>query len=98
MFVYTTFNISRMQQIISERAENYVLVSELHLKILVTKSDKRQVEKMSYPREKIDDRQSNTILLPFVCKMWYIPRVQHILQTNGRGIVFACLSSIFSRG
>ena len=28
-----------------------------------------KVKKLSYPREKIDDRQANTIPLPFVCKL-----------------------------
>ena len=64
------------------------------MKSLVTKRDKRQGEKISYQREKIDDRQANKIPLPFVCKMRYIPRVHRILQTNGSGIVFACLSQL----
>ena len=56
------------------------------------------MKKLSYPRENIDDRQENTISLPFVCKMRYIKRVHRILKTNGSGIVFSCLSSMFSRG
>ena len=28
-----------------------------------------KVKKLSYPREKIDDRQANTIPIPFVCKI-----------------------------
>ena len=28
-----------------------------------------KAKKLSYPREKIDDRQANTIPLPFVCKV-----------------------------
>ena len=47
-----------------------------------------KVNKLSYPREKIDDRQTTTIQLPFLCKMRYMQRVHRILQTNGSGIVF----------
>ena len=49
-----------------------------------------KAKKSCYLREKIDYRPANTIPLPFVCKMW-CTRVYHILQTNGSGIVFACL-------
>ena len=42
------------------------------MKGLVTKRDKRQSEKLTYPREKVDDRQANATPLPFICKMIYI--------------------------
>ena len=29
--------------------------------------------KLTYPREKVDDRQANAIPLPFICKIRYIP-------------------------
>ena len=54
------------------------------------------VKKLSYPHEKIDDRQAHTIQLPFVCKMRCTHGIYHILQTNGSGIVFACLVNIFA--
>ena len=69
----------------------------LYLKSLVTKRDKGQSEKIELPRENIDDRQENTIPIPFVCTMRYIIRVHHIFKTNGSGIVFSCLSSMFLR-
>ena len=31
------------------------------------------MKKLTYPREKVEDRQANTIPLPFICKMRYIP-------------------------
>ena len=68
------------------------------MKSLVTKRDKGQVKMVSYPRENIDDRQENTIPLPFVFKMRCIRLIYRILQTNGSGIVFSCLSSMFSQG
>ena len=74
------------------------VIIHLYMKNLVTKRDKGQREKLSYPRENIDNRQENTIPLPFLCKMRYIKRVHRILKTNGSGIVFSCLSSMFSRG
>ena len=70
------------------------------MKALVTKRDKRHGDKIEL-HKKIDDRQANTIPLPFVCKMRCTRGIYFILQTNGSGIVFACRSfrggnSIFS--
>ena len=56
------------------------------------------MKKWCYPRENIDDRQENTIPLPFVFKVRCTRLTYRILQTNGSGIVFSCLSSMFSRG
>ena len=44
-----------------------------YLKSLVTKRDKRQGEKIELPREKIDDRQANTIPLP-IFSPWRLSR------------------------
>ena len=65
-----------------------MIYNNKYMKSLVTKRDKRQ---SCYLRENIDYRQANTIPLPFVCKMWCTRVIYHILQTNGSGIVFACL-------
>ena len=74
------------------------VTTELYMKSLVTKRDKGQREKMELPRENIDDREENTIPLPFVFKMRCTRLIYRILQTNGSGNVFSCLSSMFSWG
>ena len=44
-----------------------------HLKGWSQNAINATVKKLTYPREKFDDRQANAIPLPFICKMWYIP-------------------------
>ena len=68
----------------------------IYMKSLVTKRDKGQSEK-NYPCENIDDRQENTIPLPFVCKMRYIKRVHRIFENKWkRDCLFLSIVDVFA--
>ena len=75
-----------------------LVIMFLQMKSLVTKRDKGQSEKIELPRENIDDRQENTILLPVVCKMRYIKRLHPILKTNEAGLYFLVCRRCFRGG
>ena len=62
------------------------------------KAIKTKVKKLRYPCENIDDRQENTITLPFVFKMRCTHLTYRILQINGSGIVFPVYRRCFRGG
>ena len=65
------------------------------------------MKKLSYPRENIDDRQENTIPLPFVCKMRYSTciskqnamypfDISHVANKWKRDCIFLSIVDVFA--